>query len=174
MTTDLPRSVMPDVVRLSNGTLVSALRRRIQYEKTDPKLLVSYTRMPWLDDNWIEVRRSVDDGKTRSSSVRAAETSHELGRNGKPPALIRLKDDTLVLAFGYRGHVPSIKAKISADGGFTFGPDTVLRDDARIPDLGYQRLAIRPDGKCVVAYYISTAQMPENHIEATVFGPEEL
>ena len=170
MTKDLPRSVMPDVVRLSDGTLVGALRRRFQYGKYDPDELADYTRMPWPDDNWIEVRRSTDEGKTWSHPVRAAETAHEYGRNGNPPALRRLEDDTLVLAYGYRGKTPSMRYKVSTDGGFSFSEPRILRDDAVIHDLGYPRIAVRPDGKCVAVYYFTTVDRPENHIEATVFG----
>ena len=170
MTNDLPRSVMPDVVRLTDGTLVGALRRLFQYEKYDPDELADYTRMPWPVDNWIEVRRSADEGKTWAYPIRAAETARDYGRNGNPPALRRLEDDTLVLAYGYRGECPSIRYKVSTDGGFTFDGPRTLRDDAMMHDLGYPRLALRPDGKCVAVYYIATSDRPENHIEATVFG----
>jgi len=171
MTGDLPRSVMPDVVRLANGTLVAALRRRFEYAKYDPGELEHYTRMPWKDDNWIEVRRSDDDGRTWSHPVRAAETAREFGRNGNPPALRKLADDTLVLAYGYRGEKPAIKYRVSRDGGNTFEPERILREDALMSDLGYPRLAVRPDGRCVAMYYFTTAERPENHIEATVFDP---
>ncbi len=174
MTRDLPRSVMPDVVRLSDGTLVAALRRRLQYDAFDSEVLKDYTRMPWRDDNWIEIRRSTDDGRTWACPVRAAETAHGYGRNGNPPALAKLADDTLVLVYGYRGEVPAIKARASADKGYTFGEEQVLRDDARIHDLGYPRLVARPDGRCAAIYYFTTAERPENHIEATVFDPSRL
>ncbi len=174
MTHDVPRSVMPDVVRLADGTLVAALRRRLESARYPAEELATYTRMPWRDDNWIEVRRSADQGRTWTHPVRAAETSHHWGRNGNPPALCRLADDTLVLVYGYRGEPPSIRCTVSRDGGHTFGPERLLRDDALMHDLGYPRLAVRPDGRCVAAYYTTTVSRPENHIEATVFEPDAL
>ena len=173
MTTDLPRSVMPDVVRMPDGTLVAAMRRRFEYSKYEPGILEEYTRMPWNDDNWIEIRRSGDNGRTWKSPVRAAETAHEYGRNGNPPALGRLDDTTLVLVYGYRGEHPSIRYKVSHDAGYTFERERVLRGDALMHDLGYPRLAVRNDGMCVAVYYITTEAGPENHIEATVFDPLE-
>ncbi len=106
--------------------------------------------------------------------MRAGETAHEFNRNGNPPAMARLADDTLVLVCGYRGAVPSIKARVSTDGGITWGKEHVLRDDALIYDLGYPQLVARPDNQCVAVYYYTTEQRPENHIEATVFDPRDL
>jgi hypothetical protein len=155
MTADPARSVMPDVVRLADGTLVAAMRRRLQA------------------DNWIEVSRSLDGGASWFGRLRAGETAHAWNRNGNPPALARLQDDTLVLAYGYRGEKPSIKARISRDGGLSFRSEFILRDDARMWDIGYPRLVARPDGQCTAIYYYTTAELPEQHIAATLFSVDE-
>jgi hypothetical protein len=97
------------------------MRRRLQYNKCPSEELARLdaegSRQPWPDDNWIEVRRSSDDGATWTHAVRAGETAGAYNRNGNPPALTRLADDTLVLVFGFRGEKPSIKARVSRDGG---------------------------------------------------------
>lgn len=161
MTHDDARSVMPIVVRLKCGTLVAAMRRRL-------------TRgVNLCDDNWIECRRSDDNGYTWHTPVRAADTydvekSHN--SNGNPPAMCLLNDGTIVLAYGFRSPVKSsLRYCISEDGGLTFKNHTILRDDAISDDMGYPRITVRKDGKCVVLYYIATEIRPLQHIEATIF-----
>ena len=160
MTNDEPRSVMPDVATLPDGTLVVALRRRIRTKNAAGET--------W-DDNYIEVRRSADGGRTWTNPVRAAETAEEWNHNGNPPALRALPDGRLVLVYGYRGGHPAIKARVSCDGGLSWEKEIILRDDARHYDLGYPRLTVRPDGKLVAIYYYTTQERPEQHIAATVF-----
>ncbi len=173
ITNDLPRSVMPDVVRLNDGTLVAAMRRRLQYDKL-PKSeetahMLAGKLSPWSDDNWIEVRRSFDNGKTWTNPVRAADTAYEYNRNGNPPAMTLLEDGRLVLVYGFRGAVPAIKAKVSSDGGITWGDEIILRDDARNSDIGYPRIVTLGGTRCAAIYYYTTEAHPEQHIEATVF-----
>lgn len=165
MTDDDARSVMPSVVRLKNSTLVAAMRRR-------------RSRGEGLcDDNWIECRRSDDNGRTWHTPVRAADTcdTQQSGNsNGNPPALCLLDDGTLVLAYGYRSPgQSSIRYCVSSDGGFTFKNHTVLRGDALGEDMGYPRITAGKDGRCVAVYYIATKERPVQHIEATVFLPGE-
>ncbi len=160
MTDNKARAVMPDVAVLPDGTLVAALRR-----KSD-RLLPDGTR---VEDNWIAAVRSADGGAHWSMAAeRAAETSCNMGRNGNP-ALAVLPDGRLVLVFGYRGEHPAIKARVSADGGFTWGKEIILRDDPKSHDIGYPRLTVRPDGTLVAVYYYTSAALPEQHIEATLF-----
>ena len=163
ITDDIPRSVMPIAVRLDDGTLVASMRRRMKGENDG------------VDDTWIEVRRSDDDGKTWHMPVRAADTYNKANpsnRNGNPPALCRLADGTLVLAYGRREpNCPTVRYCISTDGGKTFTKDSVLRSDPMTEDMGYPRIVALPDGKCVAVYYIATEERPVQHIEATVFDP---
>lgn len=166
ITEDAARSVMPIAVRLRDNTLVASLRRRLRKEKPD------------VDDVWIEVRRSNDNGATWNTPVRAACTYNPLNpanSNGNPPAMCKLADDTIVLAYGRREPgCSTIRYSISKDGGLTFTGDYVLRDDAIDMDLGYPRIVALPNGKCVVVYYIATKERPIQHIEATIFDPSDI
>ena len=163
ITCDMARSVMPIAVRLSNNTLVVALRRRLKREGFP------------IDDVWIEVKQSTDNGATWHTPVRASHTynpDNPANSNGNPPALCKLKDDTLVLAYGRREPgKSSLRFCISKDGGHTFIKDTVIREDAIDMDMGYSRIVALPDGKCLVVYYIATKERPIQHIEATIFDP---
>lgn len=151
ITDDSPRSVMPSVARLPDGRLAVALRRR------------------QMADNWIEVRSSGDNGLTWEYPVRAGETAHEYNNNGNPPALVCLPDGRLVLVFGYRGEHPSIKARVSNDGGRSFGEEIILRDDTAGSDIGYPKMIVRRDGSCLVCYYYTSTEIRQQHIEYTIF-----
>ncbi len=169
MTADPARSVMPATVRRQDRMLVSALRRRVagpaETSAGDP-------RSPYDHVNWIEVRFSADEGRTWEFAAVAAETEGPAGdRNGNPPALGVLPDGRLVLAYGYRGEEPSMQGRCSADGGYSWSEPVLLREGAREADIGYPRLAVRPDGAVVVVYYFTTEARPEQHIEALIWRP---
>ena len=160
---DKARSVMPSTVRCSPTTLVSALRRRID------------TKRPNGEDahrNWIDVYRSTDDGLTWEFLSKVADTAGGAGHIGNPPALTRLGDGRLCVAYGYRGTPCGIRTKLSGDGGATWGCELVLRDDGRTWDLGYPRMVQRSDGKLVTIYYFTTHDHPEQHIAATIWDPD--
>lgn len=158
------RAAMPDVAVLPDGTLAAALRR-----KTD-RFADQYSGVR-IEDNWIEVVRSTDGGlHWFPAARRAGETAGKEGRNGNPPAMACLPEGKLVLVYGYRGHHPAIKARVSEDGGFTWKKEIILRDDPLSYDIGYPRLAVRPDGSLVAVYYYTSGKMPEQHIEATIFS----
>lgn len=151
---DPARAVMPAPVWLSATDLVVALRRRS------------------AAGNWIDGYRSHDDGATWSFLSKVADTADGDRFNGNPPALVGLSDGRLCCAYGNRSR-RQIRARFSADGGITWGPEHVLRDDFHSangwPDLGYCRLFQRPDGRLTVVYFWCTAERPETHIEATIF-----
>lgn len=153
------RSVMPATVRAADGTLVTLLRRRFD--------LKSGFRN---DINWIDAYGSRDDGETWSFLERIAYTDNT-GRNGNPPSLARRPDGLLVAAYGVRRSPEGIRARVSRDNGRSWGPELVLRDDARTWDVGYCRSVVRTDGSIVTVYYYATDSLFENHIEATIWKP---
>lgn len=153
------RSVMPATVRAANGTLVTTLRRRFD-------LPSSYRN----DLNWIDAFVSRDDGVTWVRSTRIAHTDLS-GHNGNPPSLVRLPDGRLVVVYGVRSAPAGIRARVSADDGATWGPELILRDDARTWDIGYCRSLVRRDGTIVTIYYYATAGHFENHLAATLWSP---
>lgn len=94
---------------------------------------------------------------------------------GAPAALLVLKDGRLLCTYGYRVSPYGIRAKISGDGGETWGPEIILRDDGGSPDLGYPRTTLLPDGKVIVVYYFNEDDDVVNcnggirYIAATIF-----
>jgi hypothetical protein len=153
------RSVMPATVRNADGSLVSILRRRYD--------LNSGFRN---DINWLDAYGSSDEGHTWNFLARIAYTDTSM-HNGNSPSQARLPDGRLVAVYGVRSAPFGIRARISADQGRTWGPETILRDDARKWDMGYCRTVVRPDGKVVTVYYYLTRERFENHIEATIWTP---
>ncbi|MGH8021276.1 MAG: sialidase family protein [Opitutaceae bacterium] len=153
------RSVMPSTVRAADGTLVTTLRRRFD-------LPTGYRN----DVNWIDAHGSDDDGRTWRFLARLGYTDTTL-HNGNPPSLVRLPDGRLAAAWGVRSAPFGIHARVSTDNGLSWGPELVLRDDARKYDIGYCRSVVRTDGRIVTLYYHTTEQLKENHIAATIWSP---
>ena len=161
---DTVRSVMPATVRIDENHLVSAMRRRL-----DPPSDDKYG----LQQNWIDVYDSKDNGKTWCFLAKIANTDTGI-RNGNPPSMVKLKSGKLVVAYGYRGIPYSIRGRISSDNGRTWSKEIILRDDARIWDIGYCRTVVRNDDKIVTVYYYSTEEKTERHIEATIWDPNSI
>jgi hypothetical protein len=155
--TDPYRAVMSATVRLSPTTLVSAIRRR----RTD------------ADVCWIDLYVSEDDGQTWAFRSKVGDTGDA---NGNPPALVLLNDGRLCCVYGNRAS-ENMLARLSADGGRAWTPETVLRDRCHRDsfgdrDFGYPRAFARPDGALVALYYWSTETHPEGHIARTIWKPE--
>ncbi len=144
-------SIMPASVRLDEDSYYVAVRRR-----------ESETH------RWIAGYRSDDHGATWQAMPDPVESCGV----GNPPALIKLRDGRLCLTWGYRGEPFSIRARLSSDGGRTWGPVLVLRDDGSSVDIGYCRNVQRADGKVVTLYYFSHAATgPERFLAATIWSP---
>ena len=100
--------------------------------------------------------------------------------NGNPPALLRLKDGKLCLAYGIRKSetMPNgigIYISYSSDEGKTWSVPELLRgEDGAIWDIGYPRTVLLPDGKVVAMYYYNNANKGDKfrYIAATIFEPE--
>jgi len=155
------RSVMPSAVRTSPSRLVSITRRKLRNDYT-----LKYS-------NWIEASVSTDNGASWRYLSKVADTDRG-EENGSPPAMVRLPDGRLVVAYGYRSYPLGIRAKISKDDGKTWSKEIVLRDDGGTWDLGYPRMMQRPDGKLVTIYYHNTRENPGPHIVATIWDPDTI
>ncbi|MCC6681986.1 MAG: exo-alpha-sialidase [Phycisphaeraceae bacterium] len=156
---DPARAVMPATVQLSDGSLVTALRRR----QTDQD---KNTRC------WIDVCRSSDEGQTWPRPIFVGDTGDQ---NGNPPAMSLLDDGRLAIVYANRS-TRQILTHLSSDQGQTWSDPIELRadyqaDDSQFSDMGYCRLFQRPDGKLVAIYYWATADNPEPHIERTIWQP---
>jgi hypothetical protein len=153
---DPHRAVMPAVARLKDGTIVTALRRRIPGDDKTPC--------------WVDAYGSKDNGRTWTFLSRVGETGTG---NGNPPALVALKDGHLACAYGDRSRV-KLFARLSSDGGRTWDEEIVLRDDFQPDkfgdkDFGYPRLVQNAKGELVALYYWATKALPQQQIAATIW-----
>ena len=137
--------IMPSTVRLSRSELFTAVRLRSS----------------------IDTYRSLDNGYTWEFCGKAVD---DTGR-GNPPDMLKLYDGRLVLVYGYRAEPYGIRARVSEDGGRTWGPEIILRDDGGNWDVGYPRTVQRPDGKLVTVYYFNDPSRGERYIDATIWDP---
>ena len=142
-------SIMPATIRLTDKELLTAVRRREGSKR------------------WIETWLSEDNGASWSFLNVA---TPDLGE-GNPPAVIRLKDGRVCLTYGYRQAPFGIRARLSRDGGRTWGEEFILRDDGGGRDLGYTRTVQRPDGKIVTVYYFCEQDKGDRYIAATIWDP---
>ena len=140
-------AIMPSSVRLSPASALTAIRHT----------------------HWIEAWRSDDNLKTWHFVNKPAP---DTGR-GNPPSMIKLKDGRLAITYGYRAQPYGIRARLSSDGGATWGDEIILRQGAGAWDIGYSRTVQRTDGKIVTVYYYDDAPDQERYIGATIWNPGE-
>lgn len=148
--------IMPSSVRLSPSEILTVIRRR---EGSGQDLLSAYV--------------SNDNGRTWE---RIGDPVSDTGNGGSPPALVKLTDGRLALAYVVRSNDGSrLAVKYSTDNGRSWSDEFVLRQDGATSDVGYPRMVQRPDGKLVVVYYWNNALQPDSepwrYIAATIFDP---
>ncbi len=149
-------AIMPSSVRLSDTRILTAVRCR--EGGTDFETARCWIDLYASDDNgrsWTQMNQPVPD----------------TGRGGNPPMLIRLADGRLCLTYGVRTPPFGMRAKISEDGGTTWGPEVVLTDNAGSHDLGYPRSIQRADGSVVTVYYTNDRLGGEGYLAATIWTP---
>lgn len=146
-------AIMPSTCRLAPRELLTTIRRNQGGEKAR---------------NWIEAWRSSDDGRSWSLVNEPVGDTGE----GNPPALIKLADGRLCLAYGKRSAPFGMFAKLSRDSGASWSDPIALRTDGGGRDLGYPRSIQRPDGRVVTVYYFWDKQTgPERYIAASIWSP---
>jgi len=136
-------AIMPSSVRMSGNTILTAVRYR----------------------DWIDLYRSVDNGKTWTYLNRPAPGIDN------PPSLVHLKDGRLLLTYGRRTAPFGIRARTSSDEGKTWSDERVLRSDVGCWDLGYTRSFQRSDGKVVTVYYFNQNCASERFLAASIWVP---
>lgn len=143
-------SIMPASVKLPDGRILVAIRRREQ-----------------VDDNFIDLYSGDEEGHDWHLAIpRLADCG---GSGGNPPAMIRLSDGRICLTHGYRSRPFGIRAIVSRDDGATWSDPIILRQDGGDPDLGYPRTVQRPDGKVITLYYFNDRPEGERYIAATIW-----
>lgn len=162
--TDTLRSTMSSTIKITDNHMLTALRR---------KYATPVSVNNGLDFNWIDVYETKDGGRTWHFLSKIADTDKGR-RNGNPPAMVYLNDGTICVAYGFRGVPYAILARTSNDEGQTWSKEIVIREDGTKWDMGYVRMVPREDNKVLMVYYFSTEEMPEPHIEFTIWNPKEV
>lgn len=98
---------------------------------------------------WTEVYHSDDGGRTWGFLSRVNDF-------GAPGSLVVMPDGRLVMVYGYRLMPSGIRAQVSEDGGATWGPELIVREDGGSWDLGYPNAWAMPDGRVGVLYYFNS------------------
>ena len=153
---DPDRAVMPQAVKLKDGSIVVAMRRR-----NGPK-----------DWGYVDVYGSKDNGKTWNFLSKVGDTGK---RNGNPPALVALKDGRLACAYGDRSR-QKLFVRLSSDGGISWEKELIIREDFQTDsfgdmDFGYPQLTENNKKKIVALYYWATKENPQQYIATTIWKP---
>jgi hypothetical protein len=148
--------IMPAGTRVDDRTILVAIRCSVRKGKFEEK------------PTWIDLYESTDNGNTFHYLNRPVP---DAGSGGNPPAMIKMQDGRICLVYGYRAAPFGIHARLSEDGGHTWGEVIHLRDDGTASDLGYPRLVQRPDGTLVTVYYFNDHPDTERFIAATLWKP---
>lgn len=127
--------------------------------------LVAFARTANFDDHTVVVR-SKDGGKS-------FERWEDAGFQGHPHFALRLPDNRVLLAYGYRHAPQGIRARIlnAECTDFATAEEMVLRDDGGNGDIGYPWATMTADGRALVVYYINQENGPR-HIAGTWLAPE--
>jgi len=120
---------------------------------------------------WTDVFESEDGGRTWRFLSRVNDW-------GAPGDIVEMADGRIACVYGYRLPPFGIRARVSEDGGRTWGSELVLRDDGGSWDLGYPRVAEVAPGRLLAVYYFNRADDPVQlnggvrHIARTIFTPD--
>ena len=151
--------IMPASLRLSDTELLTVIRTRTGDNQ-----------------NFLTAYRSIDNGK---SWKKLKNPSNDTGNGGSPPALVKLKDGRLALAYIFRSDYGSrVNVRFSSDNGESWSDEIVLRSgDGANRDAGYPRMVQRQDGKLVLIYYWNNTNdkksRPYRYIASTIFDPDK-
>jgi hypothetical protein len=146
-------AIMPSTVKLSDGRLLTAVRRLEGHDRT-----AAY---------WIDTFLSRDRGSTWEYWNRPVEHF-----GGNPPAMIKLNDSRICLTYGFREKPFGIRARVSHNNGSAWNGEVILRNDGGGGDLGYPRTVQRKDGKIVTVYYFNDSPDTERYIAGTIWSLE--
>lgn len=110
--------------------------------------LVGFLRTANFEDQAV-ISRSTDGGKTFKWE--------SMGFQGHPLNALRLKDNRVLLTYGYRHKPYGIRARILNPEctDFATAPEIVLRDDGGTTDIGYTWATQMKDDQVLVIYYFN-------------------
>ncbi len=122
------------IIQLDDGTFLGAIRGQSTVGKNETlSVFLTYS----------------DDGYTWTLPKKLE------GTVGTPPHLVQLSNGVVVLSYGYRLNPTGARARLSYDGGKTWG-DVITISTCANPndwDLGYATTAELEDGSLITTYY---------------------
>ena len=125
-------------VEATNGTLVAQIRNNNPANRSETLQT-----------------ESTDGGKTWS-------VPHPIGVWGLPSHLLRLRDDRLLMTYGYRRKPFGNQARISTDHGKTWSEPITVSGDGANGDLGYPSTIELQDGILLTAWYEQMSNHPRS------------
>jgi hypothetical protein len=87
---------------------------------------------------------------------------HPIGVWGLPSHLLRLRDDRLLMTYGYRRKPFGNQARISTDHGKTWSEPITVSGDGANGDLGYPSTVELQDGTLLTAWYEQMSNHPRS------------
>ncbi|MBT5620327.1 MAG: exo-alpha-sialidase, partial [Verrucomicrobia bacterium] len=126
------------VVEATNGTLVAQIRNNNPANRSETLQT-----------------ESTDGGKTWS-------VPHPIGVWGLPSHLLPLRDDRLLMTYGYRRKPFGNQARISTDHGKTWSEPITVSGDGANGDLGYPSTVELQDGTLLTAWYEQMSNHPRS------------
>lgn len=121
----------PHVTVLPNGSLLGAIRLNRLDKSTDNTILTTVSR---------------DGGKTWS-------IPQHTGIEGAPPHLLLHSSGVVIMSYGRRLAPYGQRARLSHDGGMTWGEEIVIGPPSPDWDHGYPSSVELPDGSIFTSYY---------------------
>ena len=97
---------------------------------------------------------STDGGKTWSEP-------HTIGVWGLPSHLMKLKDNRLLMTYGYRRAPFGNQARVSEDGGKSWSEPITISGDGANGDLGYPSTVQFDDGSLLTVWYEQLKDKPK-------------
>lgn len=127
--------------------------------------LVAFLRTANFDDHAC-LARSTDGGRT-------FQPWQDMGFQGHPLQALRLRDQRVLLVYGYRHKPFGIRARIlnAECTDFATAAEMILRTDGGTTDIGYPWATRLEGGRVLVTYYFNLANGPR-HIAGTVLEIE--
>lgn len=115
-------------------------------EAADGRIIVQIRNHAKQNRNETLQTESCDGGKTWT-------VPHPIGVWGLPSHLLRLKDDRLLVTYGYRRKPFGNQARVSEDNGRTWSEPITISDDGANVDLGYPSTVQLSDGSLLTVWY---------------------